>query len=64
MGSREGRFCAEFGALLLGPRARGAGEFKSLQEVAIVDIEDGTVDAGECDGEKLVFDLDDCRVMA
>jgi hypothetical protein len=30
--------------------------------VAIVDIEDGVVDAGECDGEKLIFDLDQCEV--
>lgn len=30
--------------------------------VAIVDTTDGTVDAGECDGEPLIFDLDDVLV--
>jgi hypothetical protein len=30
--------------------------------VAIVDIEDGIVDAGECDGKKLIFELRDVAI--
>lgn len=41
-----------------------AGELASAYYygVAIVDMTDGIVDAGECDGEKLVFDLAACSV--
>ena len=61
--------CQTLGAVVAADDSAAAAKKKARElasayyyGVAIVDTEDGIVDAGECDGEKLVFDLDDCAV--